>query len=975
MKTFLQYVAEDVLMKYGSKLQRLAMVFPNKRASLFFSEALLELKEPPMWAPSYMTINELFASKSPLVKADDIKLVSLLHKTYIKVTGKNESLDHFYQWGQLLLSDFDDLDKNMANAGQVFSNLKNLKELDDISYLTDEQREVLKRFFNNFTDDQDSLLKRKFLEIWSRLFDIYTAYKQTLREENLGYEGMIFRDAIERGSTDYDSELYLFVGFNYTTKVEERLFGLLKDEGKAKFYWDFSHDYLSIKGETHHEAGKFIAQHIKRFPNELDSGSEEIYGGSLKTKRVTFISATTENIQSRYIAQWLKDTDRITDDKLTAVVLCNEDLLPDVIHSLPKEAKSVNITAGYNLSLSPIASLLRRLTDLIMNGYGKNSKSLRLKYLSPVLSHPYMHYIIEGSEQLARRLSRERKYYIDQATLQDLHLDLFQQLPTEKTSMLQWLKDIVERLAIKTKGKQDIFLSESLFATYRLLNRLLGLAEAGDLEMDMSTLERLIAILLRGIKIPFHGEPAMGTQIMGVLETRNLDFKHILMLSCSEDFMPRGVNDTSFIPYSIRKAYGLTTVDNKVAIYSYYFHRLMQRGEDITIVYNDSKQDGKKGGMSQFMIQMLVESGLKVERRTLKAEQSLLKTEPAKVEKTEQMVRILEKKDYISPTSINNYQACPLRYFYEQVAKIKQPDNDDDTGMEQRMFGNIFHEAAQRLYQHIAQKGTVITKETLQKALDDKSFVERIVDEACMFQLFNIDLLKRSPQKVNNPLPPYNGMQLIVRKVIIRLIQKLLRLDMEICPFRILGTEETIKDTFILGEEAGSRTITVGGKVDRLDEVTDPKTKRRYIRVVDYKTGSSDVNSGRNKPQDVGDIFSKNSVVNHKDYYLQTLLYCALVRHNKEWNPDSLPVVPALLFIQRAKTGQQYNPILQIGGEPITDIVDYDYELRMEIRQILERIFSLEIPFSGNPTEDNCRYCPYHLICGLQQSGTPEADD
>ena len=272
MKTFLEFVAEDIISKQGTDLSRTAIVFPNKRASLFINEHLARLADRPIWSPAYLTISELFRSQSKWSVADPIKLVSDIHKTFVEVTGIDETLDHFYGWGQLLLADFDDIDKNRADADHVFANIRDLHELDDISYLTDEQRAVIKRFFSNFNDDDHSELKQRFLKLWQHFADIYHRFQQRLADQQLAYEGMLYRDVVENRSITLNYDTYIFVGFNLLNKVEQALFRHLQQQGKAKFYWDFDDYYM--KG---HEAGFFISQYLSSFPNELDHSREEIY--------------------------------------------------------------------------------------------------------------------------------------------------------------------------------------------------------------------------------------------------------------------------------------------------------------------------------------------------------------------------------------------------------------------------------------------------------------------------------------------------------------------------------------------------------------------------------------------------------------------------------------------------------------------------------------------------------------------------
>lgn len=637
MKSFLTYVAQDIIQKYGNNLSDIAIVFPNKRASLFLNEQLARLVSHPLWSPTYITISDLFRQHTTLKVGDPIKLVCDLHKSFVECTGIEETLDHFYGWGQLLIADFDDVDKNMASARQLFANLSDIHELDDVSYLTEEQKEIIKKFFSNFSDDHNTELKKRFLQLWSHFYDIYTNFNQRLEAQNLAYEGALYRRVVEDESLEFRHKKYLFVGFNMMQCVEQKLCSRLQIEGKAAFYWDFDKYYM----KDGNEAGYYIRQLMSAFGNELDYLSDtELYNSFDSTKDITYISAPTDNIQARYIHSWLMQNERYKQGRSTAIVLADESLLPTVIHSLPEEVESVNITLGYPLQQTPFYSLIQTLTDLQTLGYDKDRDCYRLRYVNYVLRHPYAQYISSAYAELMGELHDKKIFFPSRKWLcqkEDEGLEiLFQEMSSGENfnlSLVQYLLDVLKNIGTQARTLDDPLFQESLFRTYTLVNRLHELIQSGDLIVDIITLQHLLLQLMQTTTIPFHGEPAEGIQIMGVLETRNLDFDHIIVLSASEGNLPKGVNDSSFIPYSLRKAYGLTTVDNKVAIFSYYFHRMLQRSADITLTYNNSTEDGHTGEMSRFMLQLLVESKHQVKTAALSSGQVPLPPDQKKIEK------------------------------------------------------------------------------------------------------------------------------------------------------------------------------------------------------------------------------------------------------------------------------------------------------------------------------------------------------
>lgn len=953
-KTFLEYVAEDLLKKYGTDLSRITLVFPNKRASLFLNEHLARMANGPLWSPVYTTISQLFRDRSERVVADNIKLVCDLYRIYVQCTGTTETLDHFYGWGMLMLSDFDDIDKNLADATYVFRNLSNIHELDDVSYLSEEQREVLKRFFSNFSDDYNTELKNRFLQLWQNFGNIYNSFNAHLQEEGLAYEGALYREVVNNDLATYDADTYIFVGFNMLQKVEQKLFTLLAKAGKAKFYWDFDRYYME---GANNEAGYYIRQYLEAFPNELFNRDDEIYNNFRTEKVLRFISASTETIQGRFVGHWLQNEDFVRAGRKTAVVLCDENLLQTVVHSLPSEVENVNITTGFPLAQSPVFSFVNALINLQTIGYTKSAERYRLQYVRAVLRHPYSLFLSDNCTEQLRALEEHHTYY---PSRQEMAVDegltlIFANLEegvadvqTYHAKLVDWILSMLKTVGKSTQETDDHLMKEAIYRMYTLFNRLHDLIVSGDLSVDLITLLRLITQLVQSTSIPFHGEPAIGLQVMGVLETRNIDFDNVLLLSCNEGNMPKGVNDASFIPYAIRKAHSLTTIDHKVAIYSYYFHRLLQRAQNITILYNNATEDGHTGEMSRFMLQMLVESGHKIERLSLQAGQMPNVLQPHAVEKTDSIMQQLMKLDKLSPTAINRYLRCQLLFFYNTVAGLKESDEETDD-IDNRTFGNIFHKGSQLIYEQLMDANFTVSENAIKDFLADKSALLRIVDRTFNEELFKVANANQHPQ--------YNGLQLINRGVIISYLKKLLQMDLSLTPFRILAMEKSVEQEVVFNVDGKSHTLTIGGYVDRLDEVEEGNGK--VIRVVDYKTGR--------KPQTAvaafEDIFSGDKVTkNHADYYLQTFLYAAIVRDSLKWNKQKLPVSPALLFIQQA-SAEENDPVLRVGKERINDIAVYHNDFWAHLKALLSEIFNKERAFMPTKDRERCTRCPYKQVC------------
>lgn len=968
MKTFLETVAADMLGKFGNNMSKVAVVFPNKRAALFMNDYLAQQSDKPVWAPAYITISDLFRNHSQRTVPDQLKLVCELHKCFVKTTGTNESLDHFFGWGLLMLADFDDLDKNMADARQVFANIKDIHEYDNVDYLTDSQKETLKTFFSNFTDDKNTELKKRFMNIWSKFYEIYSSFNKQLEQQGLAYEGALYREVAENKGIEFEHDKYVFVGFNMMQKAEKLMLEKIQECGKAEFYWDYDSYYASNQNKTQHEAGHYIMDNIRHFGTSMDYQEDGIYDNLRKQKQITFISSTTEDMQARYAGNWLKENDRDKAGRKTAIVMCNEKLMQTLIYSLPNELPAINITSGYPLQQTPVASLIGCMMELRCEGFRKNKECFTLSYVNRILNHPFITYISDGYKELLNQLNGKSKVYYPspKALAADNNLATLFSHPYEKCSktegvsfeldMVSWMIKVIRIIAENTQDCQDPLLKESLYKSYTLLNRIESLIENGDLNVTHITLKSLINQIVQNTNIPFHGEPAEGIQIMGVLETRNLDFDNLLILSCNEGNMPKGVNDTSFIPYSIRKAFDLTTIDNKVAIYAYYFYRLIQRANDITFVYNNATTDGNKNEMSRFLMQLMVESGQKINHKTFCSQLEVDGSTLGEIQKNDKVMKLLRKRFdteandskrvLLTPTALNLYLRCPIRFYYNYVCNIKEPDFNDEDKIDGRLFGNIFHTASEIIYKRLMDKDGCVKPTYISNILKAKGEIEKAVDEAFKNELFKNTLTK----------PEYNGLQLINKEVIVIYLRRVLENDIKLGEFKILGLEKQVSIKLKIMSGNDSFTTTLGGFIDRLDRVSD--NNGMTIRVIDYKTGKNSLGSFNS----IDDLFMADSVAKHSDYYLQTMLYSVIVSNDPQLNTGNFPVSASLMFIQQNIENKD-DIILNLNKQPISDIKVYENEFKQKVETLIAEIFNPDMPFRPTPEEKHCAYCPYAKLC------------
>ncbi len=903
--SFLRHVAEDLLQKFGTDLSRITVVFPNKRASLFLNEYLRG--DTPVWAPHYLSISELFQKLSPYTLSDPIEAVAILYDIYREETRANETLDAFYAWGELLLSDFDDIDKSMADAESLLRNLKDIKALERTDYLSDEQKSVLVEFFRDFKPEQNSQIRQKFLKLWEKMLPIYTKFRKRLFSSSIAYEGALYRDVVERlikegQLNDSGVRSYVFVGFNVLSKAEHSLFKLLKKQGRALFYWDY--DLLYTKGENIAEAGRFLREHLNDpdFKNELKDKS--IFNNFSEKKRIEFVSAATENIQAKSATKWL--TENLTPDaKRTAIVLCNESLLQPVLHALPENVAEVNITKGYPLSQT---AAYRFLEEFFKKDTWKKAKSKEL--------------ILNLLEKLEKDLQQEAAKIAKQET---------SGTPEDK-----------EDCSARTPQTPDNFLEnicgESYFKAYTIIQRFHSLIERDVLRVETPTLIHLIRQVARTASMPFHGEPVQGLQIMGVLETRNLDFDNILMLSVGEGILPKKANDASFIPYPLRAHFGLTTATHKTSVYAYYFYRLLQRAKYVRLVYNNTADGLQKGEMSRFMTQILCESGQEVRHLHLTYDQEIKLAPVCEIPKPQDLKERLTK---FSPSTLNQYFYCGLSFYYQNVAGIREPQAPADLN-DPRTFGTVFHEVAENIYKDILEnhQGNV-TSTLLSKYLDSK--------------LGENNLLKEIERVFSKQKYAANE---VTKSVIALYLKHLLTHDSKLSRFKILGTEKKdIEMPFSITVEGTPHSVILKGSIDRVDLVN--YKGRTLKRIVDYKTGGTP-----EECKSIASLFEENP--KRAKYVFQTLFY-AYTLFNKSEKYDLAPA----LFYTRQCANPDYSPYITLGEKDkkaeLLCYKDVHEDFEKGLRNLIEEIFNPEIPFHATTNPRHCEKCAFSVICKSRQ--------
>lgn len=892
MKSFLSLVAHNLYTKKQGDLSHTVVVFPSKRAGLFFNQSLVrESNGKPLFAPTYMTLDEVFRSLTDLRPDDPIRLVCVLHRIFCQATGRDESIDSFYAWGKLMLSDFDDIDKNLVDTKALFRSVKEYRELsspDD--YLTPEQRKVLEHFFASFRalPEQGSALRDNFIRIWEVMGRIYDDFHKQLTDEGMAYEGMLCRDAIEHfDAARLKADTYVLVGFNVLSTVEQQLFDHLRDCGKALFYWDYDRYYLD---DERQEAGNFIRLNLHRYGNAL-SETDNAYDNFSHRPAIDIVSAPSDNAQASYVHDWLRTN--ITDpEQETAVVLADETLLQPVLHALPTEdIREINVTMGYPMTQTAVFRWLSTLID-------------------------------EAKEA------------------------------TQPLDMLKGLGNAIDAkgLEMKQLGHRLQEEEEALYRAHLAVNNLIRLVEDGTLTGTCRLLTMLLTNILRTTSIPFHGEPARGLQVMGVLETRNLDFRHLLFLSTDEGMLPKAPSEVSFIPFTLRKAFGLTTIERQTAVYAYYFYRMIQRAESVTLVCMNGTDGMNQRTPSRFITQLQVEYDGSITRHALQADGTLASAvEPITVEQTDETRRKLaahfavntDPKGHtntLSPTALNDYLNCPLKFYFKHIEGLTFNDeNTEEVTVAQ--FGTIFHYSAELAYKRLTSADKHISRQSLIDLADDTIAIESIVDQAFREKYFHME--------ANEELP-YDGIHLINRAAIIAYLRQLLRTDAERAPFEYVASEQYIHEDFVIPCHGASLTVRLGGIIDRMD------SKDGVTRIVDYKTGGDEDGC-----KTIDELFDRNAK-KRKKYVFQALYYSWFLSRAH----TDVSFSPALLYARRT-AATDYDPVLKLNKTPITDFrADCMQPFSEQMNALMNEIFNSDVPYTQTPNLDACRYCDFCPICG-----------
>jgi len=943
MKTFLGEVAQTLYERYGDQISSCEILFPSRRARLFFTEALGRLIKTPLWQPQWRSMDELMEQVSGLRRGDRLRLLTELYKLYS--TFHDEPFDRFYFWGEMLLSDFDTIDKYNIPADQLFRNIEDIKEIEaDISYLTPRQLQILK-FWSSLGADADlSVEKQRFLAIWRTLLPLYEQFRERLQSLGFAYGGMIQREAARRirsGEFAFEADRHFVVaGFNALSACEKELFRCMQTTAKTDFFWDFD-TYYTAREEQ--EAGMFVRKNQQLFPAAAPISHE----GMSRPKQMAAVAAASNAVQCKYVTEilrrWAAEGPL---DKETAIVLTDEELLMPLLYSLPPELGKVNVTMGYPLQQTPAYTLVERLIALQARGRRQGAGwAFYHADVMGLLMHPCLQGCCsEERKQLCWEIVQERRITLDTERLSVAEPlgQIFRPVGSWQ-ELSDWLQQCLMLAATQPIAEQEqARMREYLAVTSEAVTKLHNSLDACDIELTVEIYTSLLRRHLQTVRIPFEGEPLEGIQVMGILETRNLDFKRVIILSMTDDNFPGNLmGQSSFIPYTLRAAYDLPTPEHHEGVYAYYFYRLIQRAEEVQMLYCSHADDRSTGELSRYIRQLDYESGFTVQQIDVGVDVNLTDVEPIEVVKDAAIMRRLERyldpesPAALSPSSFGRYVSCPLRFYFHSVARLKSEEEVNEE-LDAPMFGTILHAAAQELYEqvlHAARPGELL------QAMARSGAIAKAVERAIATYF-----LRKEQAEVSD----YTGNLLLVRDVVIRYLKELLRFDAEHDDFTVEGCECEVDYGFplLLGDRQA--VVKFAGKVDRLDRMEDGS-----LRVVDFKTGKPHLAFAGIK------LLFEGKEEQRVAYVLQTLLYSMMLHHRR-----GCEVVPSLYYV-RSLTKPDYSPYFtdrerKEQGVPYTE---YAAEFEQMLARKLTELFDPETPFRQCEDVNACEYCDFRVIC------------
>ena len=939
MKSFINECVESLYSIHKDAISDLHILLPTQRAKSFFKmELASKIKDRPIWQPSFLSVNELMSKVTSLKSVDKIRLITELYSVYSRY--HNETLDKFYYWGGILVSDFSTLDNYKCDASLLFSNVSDLKEIEDrFDYLSEEQKGMIFQFWGVFKDKhKHSKSQKEFLKLWNTLFNIYTEYKALLESKGIGYSGMIYRKAAEiidnkEGIEYLNEKKIVVIGFNALSATEMTLFDYFKNKCDAQFYWDYDNYYIDNKAQ---EAGLFIRENIKRYGEVLTSEPRDNF---VKDKNIVVISSPSEALGCKYTSNYLKElaASQGSIGRETAIILTNEALLSPLLYSIPSEIEHFNVTSGYPLRLTSAYLLVEYLLSLRASSTNRAGEEIHYyqKEVFKIVNHPYIQYVLTAEEQdLFTALHKESlEQFMAYIPVSRVAFSPLTSLLFKYTDNPLEFYDHIEELFISMMeingdnfDKENIeYINKTLESIINLRASVANCTTAITMPIACSLLQKHLST----VNTTFEGEPLIGMQVMGILESRNLDFENVVIMSMSEDNYPSIKNILSLIPSNLRFGYGLPTISNHEAMYSYYFYRLIQRAKNIHIIYSSYSGESLSGEPSRYIHQLKIESPHKESIVTKNINLKIISPKINEIviskegKPTIELNKFLDGKRHLSASRLFEYIECPLKFYFTSIEHIKV-EQELEEELDAATSGTILHAVLHTIYNDVKESNIEI-----EEALND--------------DIIHRELIKEIEGRLGICEAEFNG----------RLKSKLLELNTyirNIISYDINGSKEFdvihLEEKITTSHTFGDKEVSLSGEIDRIDRLTDGT-----IRIIDYKSGKSKLSTKSLEESMTTDSGSCSKPI------FQTLFYSLLYK-----SKNGGDIQPSLYFA-RDINAPDYSPLLTIAKEPLYKYSGVEKEFTELFDQSLSSLFDLSHSFYQTTDESICQYCNYNKIC------------
>ena len=934
---FLEHIVEDINPEQLNELENKAYVFPTRRAGAHFQEVLKsKFNNHTFWAPQVFSIDDFIIQLSGKHPTDELTLIFDLFKSYTKYDPQIK-FDKFFNWAEVLIRDFDEIDKYLVDASKLYRNLFEIEALDEQFADQEETQLLISQFNKVIHSSKNGAMSRSFVKAWDIIGKVYQDFQNQLSKDGRAYPGMLYREVVEKMDTlELEFEHITFCGFNALTTSEERLINHFMERNICTIYWDADKSYLE---DDFDEAGKFLRRYRRLWPG---SNSKWVITDFVNSNSKLDIIGTAQlvaqaKITGNALTEMLKDG---SEPGNTAIVLADENLLFPILYALPEHIKEANVTMGYSLKKSGIHNIVESYLQAVSNQKGKRENIyFRRSDVLRFLNQPLIRLLYPGLIEDAIIISQGRSKWVSSkktiSVLKDQKIaKLLQESSPDNT--LKLLIDLLKDVNLRLKNKNSL---EQEF-NYHYLKLLINLDDKiteSSLHTDHAIIYKIVMETIRSAKVPFSGEPTNGLQIMGFLETRAIDFDQIFLLSVNENKLPAKKQKITYIPYALRKAFKMPTFEIQDAIYAYHFKRLLQRSKHSRVIYDTEVAIDGSGEKSRFILQLeqlLRKSSIKVSQAIYghpldaKVEAPIISVEknPQVIEDMDKYHRVKEPLR-LSPTKLATYIECKLRFYFKHVVSIRETEEFSED-MDAREFGIIVHKVLEQIYRKF--EGQQVEEKDFDLLLTGNLVTEEI-EEALKEYRFTDNL---------------EGKNLLNKSIIKRLIESVIQHDKIQAPLKMVALEES---KLIQSIDVDGKKINLGGIIDRIDQLKDGS-----YRIIDYKTGVLKLvaptrNLESNLEGYISEYFENPKLKSGFQAYYYTYLF------KKEF-PER-KVKTGIYGLKEINKG--INFLRQ--GENIDDQIMEAFEI--QLKKLIREIFNPEIPFAETEDRSRCEYCTYKNLC------------